>query len=88
MERTDDAGRWTSENGAAWTLVDPTPAWLAAQEAAQAQADQPRPLSPTGALATLLAVTEVLELTDAANSVRLTEQALVDEALAWAAAAG
>jgi len=44
------------------------------------------PLDPTGALATLLAVTEVLMVEDAANAVGLTVADLVYEAEAWAAA--
>ena len=44
------------------------------------------PLDPTGALATLLAVLEVVPVQDAANAVGLTEQDLVNEALAWGAA--
>jgi hypothetical protein len=46
----------------------------------------PQPLDATGALATLLAVEEVLSVEDAANAVGLTEQDLVNEALAWGAA--
>ena len=46
----------------------------------------PQPLDATGALATLLAVEEVLTVQDAANAVGLTEQDLVNEALAWGAA--
>jgi len=45
----------------------------------------PQPLDATGALATLLAVESVLTVEDAANAVGLTEQDLVDEALAWGA---
>ena len=49
------------------------------------QPDSPRtPLDPTGALATLLAVTEVLDVDDAANAVGLTADDLVAEAQAWA----
>ena len=51
------------------------------------QPDPPRsPLDPTGALATLLAVTEVLDVDDAANAVGLTADDLVAEAEAWAMA--
>ena len=46
------------------------------------------PLDPTGALATLLAVTGTLTVEDAANAVGLTPEALVFEAEAWAAAQG
>lgn len=46
----------------------------------------PQPLDATGALATLLAVESVLSVEDAANAVGLTEQDLVNEALAWGAA--
>ena len=46
------------------------------------------PLDPTGALATLLAVTETLTVIDAANAVGLTPEDLVAEAEAWAAAQG
>jgi hypothetical protein len=44
----------------------------------------PSPLDSVGALATLLAVTEVVTVQDAANAVRLDPQALIDEAEAWA----
>jgi hypothetical protein len=44
------------------------------------------PLDPTGALATLLAVTETLTVEDAANAVGLTPADLIAEAEAWAAA--
>ena len=48
--------------------------------------DSPQmPLDATGALATLLAVESVLTVQDAANAVGLTEQDLVNEALAWGA---
>jgi hypothetical protein len=46
----------------------------------------PDPLNSTGALATLLAVTEVITVEDAANAVSLTPADLVAEAEAWAAA--
>lgn len=46
-----------------------------------------QPLDPTGALATLLAVTGTLTVEDAANSVHLEPAALVAEAEAWAVAA-
>jgi hypothetical protein len=42
------------------------------------------PLDSVGALATLLAVTEVVSVQDAANAVGLEPQALIDEAEAWA----
>ena len=41
------------------------------------------PLDQVGALATLLVVEGVTDLTSAASVVRLPEQALIDEALAW-----
>ena len=44
------------------------------------------PLDAVGALATLLAVEEVVSVTDAANAVGLTPDQLVAEAEAWAAA--
>lgn len=51
-------------------------------------ADPPRPaLDPTGALATLLAVTETVSVEDAANAVGLTADDLIAEAQAWAVAA-
>jgi len=43
----------------------------------------PQPLDATGALATLLVVDGVLTLTDAALAIRQSEQALIDEAIAW-----
>jgi len=46
---------------------------------------QPAPLAPIGALATLLVVQGVLDITDAANAVHLTPQDLITEAQAWAA---
>lgn len=46
-----------------------------------------QPLDPTGALATLLAVTGTLTVEDAANAVHLEPAALVAEAEAWAVAA-
>ena len=49
--------------------------------------DPPRPpLDPTGALATLLAVTGAVTVGDAANAVGLTPADLVAEAQAWASA--
>ena len=44
----------------------------------------PPPLDSVGALATLLAVTEVVTVRDAANAVGLTAGDLVAEAQAWA----
>jgi hypothetical protein len=53
------------------------------------QPDPPQaPLDAAGALATLLAVTETVTVTDAANAVGLTADDLVAEAEAWAVAAG
>ena len=50
--------------------------------------DPPRPpLDPTGALATLLAVTGAVTVGDAANAVGLTVDDLAAEAEAWWAAA-
>jgi hypothetical protein len=43
----------------------------------------PQPLEPAGRIATLLAVLELVPLSDAAAVAGLPEQALVDEALAW-----
>ena len=43
-------------------------------------------LDAVGALATLLAVEQVVSVQDAANAVGLSEQDLVNEALAWGAA--
>lgn len=44
----------------------------------------PQPLNHLGALATVLAVREVIPLADAANAVGLTPDDLVAEAQAWA----
>ena len=44
-----------------------------------------QPLDSTGALATLLAVEQVLSVQDAANAVGLTPDDLINEALAWSA---
>lgn len=50
-------------------------------------ADPPQPpLDAVGALATLLAVEQVVSVEDAANAVGLTRQALRAEAQAWAVA--
>ena len=46
----------------------------------------PQPLDTSGAMATLNAVLGLWSLKDAANVVGLTEQDLVNEALAWGAA--
>ena len=46
------------------------------------------PLSPVGALATMLAIAGILTVEDAAAAVGLPPEALVAEAQAWAAAAG
>lgn len=46
----------------------------------------PQPLDSAGAMATLNAVLGVWPLADAANVVGLTEQDLINEALAWGAA--
>lgn len=46
----------------------------------------PQPLSSIGALATLLAVTQVVSVEDAASAVGLTPRDLEIEAQAWAAA--
>lgn len=43
----------------------------------------PQPLSPVGALATLLVVNGTLAIDDAANAVGLTPDDLVTEAQAW-----
>jgi hypothetical protein len=44
---------------------------------------EPQPLDPTGSLAALLVVDGVVSLTDAANAAHVTEQQLIDEAVAW-----
>lgn len=41
------------------------------------------PLEPVGALATLLAVKELVTVQEAASAVALTPEALINEALAW-----
>lgn len=46
----------------------------------------PSPLDAVGALATLLAVSGAVDLTDAANAVGLTPDDLVAEAQAWSVA--
>ena len=62
---------------------------LTAEEVAQAEADMaltplPEPLGQPGALAALLAATEVIDLADAANAVGVTPADLVHEVEAWA----
>jgi hypothetical protein len=49
---------------------------------------QPQSLDPAGALATLLVVAGVLDITDAANAVGRKPEDLVAEAQAWSAGAG
>jgi hypothetical protein len=44
---------------------------------------EPIPLEPVGALATLLAVKELVTVEEAASAVALTPEALINEALAW-----
>ena len=41
MERTDDNGTWTSDNGVTWLLVQPSAAFLAQQAADPQPAPQP-----------------------------------------------
>ncbi len=53
-------------------------------EVYEIDATGPPPLDSVGALATLLAVTEVVAVQDAANAVGLTAGDLVAEAQAWA----
>jgi hypothetical protein len=55
------------------------------EEVEQAEPTQ-LPLDPTSTLATLLAVTGTLTVTDAANAVGLVPADLIAEAEAWAAA--
>jgi hypothetical protein len=83
MERNDHDGRWVSEDGVAWRLVEPSEAFL--QRRADAEAAEPPfpPLDATGALATLLVVEGVLDIDDAAHSVGTTGEHLVHEATAW-----
>lgn len=47
-----------------------------------------QPLDPVGALATLLVVVGALDVTDAANAVRLMPDDLIAEAEAWKVASG
>jgi hypothetical protein len=44
---------------------------------------EPTSLEPVGALATLLAVKELVTVEEAASAVALTPEALINEALAW-----
>ena len=89
MERVDESGRWTSDDdGHSWVLVEPSAAFLAAQEAAEATEPPFPPLDDTGALATLLVVEGVLGLEDAANALHEEPAHLEHEALAWGVAAG
>lgn len=62
---------------------DVTEQQVTAALAAHDSSPQPRSLDRIGALATLLAVEEVVTVADAANAVSLTEQNLIDEAMAW-----
>ena len=80
MERTDEDGRWiTDDGGVTWMLVDPSPAFIASQTP-----DPPfPPLDPTGALATLLVVEGVVSLQDAANALHEEPAHLEPEAQAW-----
>lgn len=60
--------------------------WSRQLTAEERSAELPKGLDPLGALATLLAVHEVVPVTEAAAAVGLTAQDLVDEALAWGVA--
>jgi hypothetical protein len=72
-------------------VADETSPLSAESLAAAVAAHVPRatqPLDGHGVSATLNAVLGVWPLADAANAVRLPEQALIDEAMAWAEASG
>lgn len=60
--------------------------WSRDLTAEERAAELPKGLDPLGALATLLAVHEVVPVEEAAAAVGLPAQALVDEALAWGVA--
>lgn len=60
--------------------------WTRDLTAAERAAQLPKGLDPLGALATLLAVREVVPVEEAAAAIGLPAQALVDEALAWGVA--
>jgi hypothetical protein len=76
-----DAGTFTREESG--EVVESRPLTLE-----ERQMYGPQPLDSTGALATLLAVTGTVSVEDAANSVGLTPEDLINEALAWSAAQG
>lgn len=43
MERNDNHGRWTSEDGVTWLLVEPSQEWLDARAADAANQPEPEP---------------------------------------------
>lgn len=80
---------------AATAFIEGNELCIAADENLQAQVQAvldehtgplPRALHPAGVIATLNAVLGVWPLADAANAAGVSEQALIDEATAWALA--
>jgi len=83
MERNDGDGRWVSEDGVAWRLVEPSEAFL--QRRADAEAAEPAlpPLDATGRMATLSAILHG-DVDDWANASGYPAAHLIHEAQAWA----
>ena len=79
MERTDDQGRWVSDDEVTWLLVEPSAAFVASQVPDPAYL----PLDAAGALATLLVVVGILDLGDASAAVGREPNHLIHEAQAW-----
>lgn len=61
MERTDVSGRWESDNGATWVLVEPSQAWL---DNLPAPEPAPPELEPIDAIAADLPAVTLKEAND------------------------
>lgn len=80
MERITDRGKWTSENGISWVLVEPSQKWLndrQVREEASIQRENSRPLTQREALleAVKLLISEYEKTNSVDNSIL---QALTD----------
>ena len=75
-------------DGLVWLDTSPKPTQTELDELWAHIAGHPEPLQGTPLAATLNAVLGIWSLQDAANIAQLPEQALIDEAQAWAAAGG
>jgi hypothetical protein len=86
MDRVDVDGRWVSDDGVAWRLVEPSDEFLARRAAAAAAESPWPPLDALGRMATLSAVLHA-DVEDWANASGYPVEHLVHEAQAWQVAA-